>query len=56
MTEALKWFINRIVDVVSLLERLQFNIYGINISFFWFLVAFIIVCFVVSVFWKGAKM
>lgn len=56
MTEAINYLFNWIRDVVLLIEKIRFNIYGIDISFLWLIIAFIITCIVVSVFWKGAKM
>ena len=56
MTSAFDFIISLFKQMVSFLEsRVVFELYGFEVSYMGILFAFLVICFVISVFWKGAR-
>lgn len=55
MTRFFDMFFSFWSKLLGLLDKYKFIIYGYEVSILGLLVAFIIIAFVISLFWKGAK-
>lgn len=44
-----------IVGIADLLDRVMFNVKGVNISLFDIMLGLIVTGFIIAVFWKGAR-
>lgn len=51
----IQFFLNMFDQLVSLLSSVYFYIGGYRVSYFWFVVAFLLLSIVVSLFWRGGK-
>lgn len=55
MQKFLYWLLDAFKSVLSLLRGITFSFGNVQVSFLSLLLSLFIICFVVSVFWKGAQ-
>lgn len=55
MQEFFTQFLNWFKELTDLLSSVQFRLYGYNVNLLSIFIAFIVIGFIVSFFWKGAK-
>lgn len=55
MTEALQFFVDRLGNLIDLLDFIKFDMYGYKVSYWGVIFAFIVIVMFASVWWRGAK-
>lgn len=56
MTESLKFIFDSILNFYNAInDKISLDIFGVTIGFYQFVLGFIIVSMLTSIFWKGAK-
>lgn len=55
MGEFITLFINYIKSLISLLENTVFTIGQYQVSYMALIFAFLVTCFIINVFWRGAR-
>ena len=55
MQVILEFFYDMVARLVGVLQRIQFTVFGVTVNWFHLLLSFVVICFIISVFWKGAR-
>lgn len=55
MTNYIQFIFSMFADLVDVLDGLKFQLYGVTVSYWSLIFAFIVVAMVCSVWWRGAR-
>lgn len=55
MAQFIDFLFDMISSLVSVLDTVVFDIYGLRVSYFDLLISFVALCIIVAVFWRGVR-